>query len=240
MKLAAEAGLPARPVSVSIEHITDANDLFSVRAGTSGQDDGGMDCGKRQLNAMHSAWDFNRRLNFFISKLNLARKHNGRSEVENLAPDARHQGVGITRIDVSETYLNWLGVGHITCERQAIDGNFWPIGRDEFSVAKFGGFFGSGDGAHQLNALPTKYDKLEKGDDGKSAGSPKKQFSETREPPIVLCLFVLAAVIGGGLILTLFGWQNLYNDRRLFGASLVGLGCLIGLSGLGWWWSWLL
>lgn len=29
-------------------------------------------------------------------------------------------------------------------------------------------------------------------------------------------------------------------DRRLFGAALLGFGILLGLSGLGWWWSWLL
>src|SRR5258706_3126574 len=239
IELSAKSSLPARPVPVSIENVANANDLLGVRPAAGSYNGSGTDGGERQLDAMHPAWEVNRGRNFFVLKLNFARKHS-LGEAENMTSNARHLGIGITGIDVSETYRNGISVRHTPDQSQAIDGNSWPMRRDEFFVAKLGGFFGGRDGALQLDALPAKYEKLEKSDDGKSGGRPKKQFSEAREPPIILSLFVLVAGVGGGLLFTLFGWQNFYNDRRLLGASLVGLGCLIGLSGLGWWWSWLL
>ena len=240
IKFAAKARLPACSVSVPIQYVADADDLFGVRTGTSGQDGSGDDGGERQSDAMHPAWDVNWWRNFFVVKLNFARKHGGLGEVENTASYSRHHGVGITGIDVSETYRNRIGVGHAPGESRAKDGNSWPMSRDEFSIAEFGSLLGSGNTSHQLNALPTEYEKLEKSDNGKSYGGPKKTFGEEGEPPVIICLFVLTAAIGSSLFLTLFGWQNFYNNRRLLGASFIGLGCLVGLSGLGWWWSWLL
>ena len=46
----------------------------------------------------------------------------------------------------------------------------------------------------------------------------------------------LALGIGGSLLLTLCGWQNFYNDRRLLGSALISFGCLCGLVGLSIWW----
>jgi hypothetical protein len=114
--------------------------------------------------------------------------------------------------------------------RYVAHNKLWSVGGDKLPI-------GGGDASLQLDA---QYEKLEKGDDGKGYGGPKKTFGEESEPPIILCLLVLAASVGGGLVITLFGWQHFYNNGRLLGASLIGLGCLIGLGGLGWWWSWLL
>jgi hypothetical protein len=150
-----------------------------------------------------------------------------------------HEGICVPRIDVSE-----VNVPERTLSSQinfhAEDYDFGPMCRDEFLSREVSRLFRGGNGSLQLDALPAKHEKLEKGDDGKGTGSPKKQFSETSEPPIILCLFILVFCVGGALLLTLFGWQNFYNNRRLLGASLIGLGGLFGLGGLGWWWSWVL
>src|SRR5712671_165404 len=92
------------------------------------------------------------------------------------------------------------------------------------------------DSAVQLKALPAKYDQLKEADYRESYRGPDKTLREKREQGIIARLFGFASFIGGGLLLTLLGWQYLDNERRFLGASLVGLGLLTGLGGLGWWW----
>jgi hypothetical protein len=193
----------------------------------------------RQLKPKRAAFDFHGGDDFIHSEIEVG-FHHVFFGVNQTRSDLSDVALGISDIYVPK--LDWDGIIHIfgAAEFDAVQDNPGAVCRNKFLVRYTSGFFCGLDGFPQLIALPAKYEELEKGDNAKSASSPKKQLSEPSEPSIVHGLFILAMCIGGGLLLTLFGWQNFYNKRRLLGAALVGFGCLIGLSGLGWWWSLLL
>jgi hypothetical protein len=117
-----------------------------------------------QSDAMHPAWDVNWGRNFFVVKLNFARKHGGLGEVENTTSYARNHGVGITGIDVSEAYRNGFGIGHAPGESRAKDGNSWPMGRDEFLTGEVNGF------AREAS-LPSRHSRQDNREGGNECGS---------------------------------------------------------------------
>jgi|tagenome__1003787_1003787.scaffolds.fasta_scaffold20979942_3 hypothetical protein len=166
IEFAAKARLPARPVSVSIEHVANADNLFSVRLGTSSQNGGRAHSVEGQFNAMHPAWDIDRRRYFFVFKLDFARKHVPGPEMENTTSNASYLGIGIPGIDVSETYRDGVGIGHTSPESQAVDGNPWPMGRDEFLTGEINGF------PREASLLPrhSRQDNRESGNECSSNG----------------------------------------------------------------------
>jgi hypothetical protein len=163
IKVAAETGLPARSVPVSIEHIANANDLFGVRPSAGSYNGGRTDGGERQLDAMHPAWEVNRGRNFFVLKLNFARKHS-LGEAENMTSNARHLSVGISGVNISEAYRDRLVIGHAPGESQAVHGNSWPMGRDEFLTGEVNGF-------SREASLPSRHSRQDNREGGNEYGS---------------------------------------------------------------------
>jgi hypothetical protein len=163
------------------------------------------------------------------------RKWLGQREVaiRNPSPWSQIEGRALPRID--EVYEGLCG--------QAI-----------FKMMEFGGFYenicseltnyGVGGGLCRLSSnlanfdsSPQKYslysdsDKLEKGNQNRGNAEPYRVGVQT----------VLGCAIFGllfGLGLSVFGWQNFYNRRRLRGAALIGCGWLFGALSLVsiWWW----
>jgi hypothetical protein len=98
-----------------------------------------------------------------------------------------------------------------------------PLFGNEDLVAKI-------DGSLQLNALPTEDKQLQDADNSEDAG----QFD--KRPIGLVFNFALAAVnlgFGGSL----WGWNNFYNGRRLFGTALISCGGLLGGFGFFAWWG---
>ena len=93
-------------------------------------------------------------------------------------------GIGITGIDISETYRNGFGIGHAPGESQAIDGNFGPMGRDEFLPSKGKLLFASGIQANGSDAQSNS-------GEGKNASEYRKPQSIARESFVGFFLGVL-------------------------------------------------
>jgi hypothetical protein len=128
-------------------------------------------------------------------------------------------------------------IGSRVHRRHITNNQFGPVGGHEFLSGKLSGGERGGYSSLQLKALPCEYQQLEECDDRQGGRRTEKPFRERREAIIIRRLFVFACCVGGGLLLTLRGWQYFYNERSLFGATLIGAGCLIGLGGLALWWA---
>ncbi len=104
------------------------------------------------------------------------------------------------------------------------------VGSYEFFTRKLGSFFRGPDSEFQLNALPAKYEQLKETDN-------RQQSRKPDDPSIVgVFLFSLFAV-SFSFFGSLWGWDNFYNGRRLFGAALIGCSGLLGGLGFFAWWG---
>lgn len=77
-----------------------------------------------------------------------------------------------------------------------------------------------------------------------SDGGGRQKYSEHRqdarendEPPFGRRMLLAVCSILSCLGLSIVGWKRFYDQRRVSGAALIGAGCVIGLSGVGLFWS---
>jgi hypothetical protein len=108
------------------------------------------------------------------------------------------------------------------------DNNAGAMRCDKFLVGKLCYLLGGRNASLQLKALPTKYEQLQEAYSGQNA-------SKFYQPPIGIRFVLFLSLIGGGFFMSLWGWDRFYNERRLFGATLIGCGLLLGGCGFfGW------
>jgi len=86
----------------------------------------------------------------------------------------------------------------------------------------------SSESAPQKISLRTEDQKLEENNSDGKLGEPKRIGIE-------LSLFVMLFGLSLSLFCSFLGWKYLYNNRRVFGASLIG--CCLLLCGLSLWWG---
>jgi hypothetical protein len=60
-------------------------------------------------------------------------------------------------------------------------------------------------------------------------------YTEALGPPLGGRLFLFLGLFFGGFLVSLRGWLDLYNERRLIRAACFGSGLLLGGCGLGLW-----
>jgi hypothetical protein len=137
--------------------------------------------------------------------------------------------VGGADVNTPQIHNNGIGLPNISGEPKVFKANLWTMTGEKFIPR-------CSDRILQLDSLPTKYEQLKTTDDGQGDGRPEKTLGEPSDNLIIGRFLVFTLGIGGGLLLTLRGWQNFYNERRLFGAALVGGGIVVGLCGLSVWW----
>jgi hypothetical protein len=101
---------------------------------------------------------------------------------------------------------------------------------NELIFTEGGGLFGGGNGQFQLDALPTEDRQLQRPDYRQSAG-------QSYKPPIgPIFVFSIFAVCFG-FFGSLWGWDNFYDGRKLFGAALIAGSWLLGAFGFFAWWG---
>jgi len=115
-------------------------------------------------------------------------------------------------------------------EPDMLHANLRTVRGDKLFIAQFDGRLGDGNGAFQLNALPTKNDQLKEPYQGERAG-------KLYQPPIGFVFILSLFAVGFGFLGSLWGWNNFYNGRRLLGTTLIGCGGLLGGFGFFAWWS---
>ena len=92
---------------------------------------------------------------------------------------------------------------------------------------------GSGlNGLSQTSSLQSENNQLEKPYSPENGRDNNQITSEVYEFPIVRRFIFAVFGLLGGFFLSLWGWYLFDKDRRLLGASLVGLGWLLGALGL--------
>ena len=79
---------------------------------------------------------------------------------------------------------------------------------------RVGGILGRSDGPLELDALPAKYERLEKSNCRQDSGKFYKRPFGAR---FIFLLFSFAFAF----FWLLWGWDNFYNQRRFFGAALI-------------------
>src|SRR6266852_2594286 len=99
------------------------------------------------------------------------------------------------------------------------------------------GLFGTGfNGLSQTPCLQAEHNKLEKTNYGENGCSKDEPASEFNQFPIIRRFFFAVFGLFSGFYISLRGWHLSDNQRKLLGATLVGIGWLVGAIGLGLLW----
>ena len=140
-------------------------------------------------------------------------------------PDAADDGVGGYQTVIDRASI-WT-----MCGRQIVHAeNFWANlaasndGQLE-SQSGFSDLAGGRDGFSQKLRLVTKNEQLEKPDSGENAG-------KFYNPPIGIRFIGLLLCFALGFFGIIWGWKDFDDDRRVFGAALIGGSGLLAVIGL--------
>ena len=93
-------------------------------------------------------------------------------------------------------------------------------------------FGGSFDSLSQLARLISKNKQLEQAHNGQNERSNNQPSGESNQFPFIRRFFFAVFSLLSGFCISLRGWHLFDNQRRLFGAALVGTGWLLGAAGL--------
>jgi hypothetical protein len=74
------------------------------------------------------------------------------------------------------------------------------------------------------------------GSSEQSSGKKGELLSEVHESPVKQRFFLALAALFGCFFFSLWGWMNIYNNRRRLGGLLISIGALTGSAGMGLLW----
>jgi hypothetical protein len=95
------------------------------------------------------------------------------------------------------------------------------------------GLFGGGTyRSPQLDGLITEYEQLKQSDSADYPSGCYQIPSELNQFPVIRRFIIAVFGLLNGFFVSLYGWQLLYDKRVLFGATLLGVGWLLGALGL--------
>jgi hypothetical protein len=138
-------------------------------------------------------------------------------------PSIIKNGIGSPVIHVSDVRGDDSPIPNIARHPEMFHPNLGAMRGDELVL-------GSIDRVPKLNSLPAENDQLQKSDS-------RERARQLHKPPIGTAFAVTLSAVAVGYIGSLWGWNNFYNERRLFGAALIILSGLLGAFGFFFWWS---